>query len=1168
MTMLAPLALALSVALVSLEPGVLHERTLAPGERHAYAVALVEGEVAELRLDQISVDTTLRVVAPDGSTWLATDVVRARNAPEPAWIAAGASGPFRVEVATAESGAGPGTYALTLCARRPRRPDDDARLAAQAEFARGRALVTPLRGETLGTARDAFAQAVEHARAAEERDFEVAAGIEQGGTLLRLNPAEARALYLDLRERARAVDPRLRATALGALGDAGTLVDRADEALAAFDEARGLWRERGDTREQALALVRAAGVRLTRGEVKEARRDFEAALALLGDTQDARTRSMLGNGLGLARALLGETAQARAMLERALADARAAGDDEAAATVHFNLGLVDGWRGDTQAARDALERALVMLRAVGNRYGEAAARYLLAMGDRDRGDSPAASVGFRIALALFEELGDRSRQASVLVQLARLDDRLGDAQAALRALERARGLWREVGNAIQEADTRVELGRLLVSLQRPGEARALFDEALVVFRAHGVRRSEAAALGGLGEALVALGRAADAAARLGEALAIQAEIGDAGGAVNSRLALAQAERARGHAATAVAQLDEALAATRATHNRQGEARALRELGLTHLAAGDAERASASFGEALDLCRAHGYRPCEALALGGLARVEAGRGRLVLAEERIRAAVELLEGLRGQAARRDLRASYASLLREHYDLALDVQMRRHAERPAAGFDAHALAISERARARGLVELLVEAQADLRRDAAQALLDQERVLLDAINARSAAQQRALAAGGDAAGAGRDLDSLLARYEDVQARLREASPRYAALTRATPPDAAEIRARLLDADTTLLEYALGTPRSYLWAVTKDGLRSFVLPPREQIEDAARALLERLSARPTTGPVEPRAAEASAARLAALLFGPLGQRPTRRLLIIPDGLLQVLPFAALPWPGESEPLLARHEIVTLPSAGTLEALRRAAASRAPAPRSVVVVADPVFDAQDERVRGAVRQARSAPMPDTTRAALARALGVEQLPRLPLTRREADALRRVAPDATALLGFEARREAVLGAALRDYRIVHLATHGLAHAEQPALSGVALSLVDERGAPQDGFLRLQDLYDLRLSADLVVLSACQTAYGRDLRGEGVVSFARGFMHAGATRVLASLWQVHDEATAALMAAFYDALLRRGLTPAAALREAQLGLRGSRRWRDPYYWAAFTLQGEF
>lgn len=1167
--MLAPLVLALSVDVVSLAPGSAHERTLAPGERHAYEVALAAGDVAELRLDQLSVDTALTVQAPDGSTWLATDVVRARNAPEPAWIAADAGGAYRLEVTTAERGAGPGTYTLTLGMRRPRRPDDDARLAAQAAFARGRALVTPLRAETLVEARDAFALAVEQARAAGERDFEVAAGIEQGGTLLRLDPAAARAAYLALRERAVGVDPRLRATVLGALGDAGTLVDQADEALRAFEQARTLWREAGDAREQALALVRAAGVRLTRGEVKEARREYEAALALLGDGADARTRSMLGNGLGLARALLGETAQARALLERALDDARAAGDDEAAATVHFNLGLVDGWRGDTQAARASLERALLMLRGVGNRYGEAAAQYLLAMGDRDRGDSAAAAAGFRGALALFEELGDRGRQASVLVQLARLDDRLGDAQAALRALERARTLWREVGNAIQEADTCVELGRLLVSLQRAEEARPLFTQALDVFRAQGVRRSEAAALGGLGEALVALDRPADAAARLAEALAIQGEIGDAGNAVNSRLALGLAERALGRHAEAVAQLEAALMATRGERNRQREARALRELGLTRLAAGDLERAAGAFGEAEALCRAHGYRPCEALALGGLARVDAVAGRLAQAEERVARAVELLEGLRGQAARRDLRASYAALLREHYDLALDVQMRRHAEQPGAGFDARALLTAERARARGLVELLAEARADLRRDASPELLAQERALLGAINARSAAQQRALAAGDDAAQDGRELGALLARYEDVQARLRESSARYAALTREALPDAAEIRARLLDADTTLLEYALGTPRSFLWAVTRDGLRSFVLPPREQIEDAARALLEGLSARPAARPADPRAAEQAAARLGTLLLGPLGQRPTRRLLIVPDGLLQVLPFAVLPWPGASEPLLARHEIVTLPSAGTLEALRRAAASRAPAARSVVIVADPVFDAQDERVRGAVRQARSAPpAADATRAALTTALGVEHLPRLPLTRREAEALRRAAPDATALLGFEARREAVLGAALRDYRIVHLATHGLAHAEQPALSGVALSLVDERGAPQDGFLRLQDLYDLRLSADLVVLSACQTAYGRDVRGEGVVSFARGFMHAGATRVLASLWQVHDEATAALMTAFYDALLRRGLSPAAALREAQLGLRASRRWRDPYYWAAFTLQGEF
>jgi CHAT domain-containing protein len=138
----------------------------------------------------------------------------------------------------------------------------------------------------------------------------------------------------------------------------------------------------------------------------------------------------------------------------------------------------------------------------------------------------------------------------------------------------------------------------------------------------------------------------------------------------------------------------------------------------------------------------------------------------------------------------------------------------------------------------------------------------------------------------------------------------------------------------------------------------------------------------------------------------------------------------------------------------------------------------------------------------------------------------------------------------------------------LINSVHPELSGLVLSLVDPQGRPQEGFLRLHDIYNLKLGADLVVLSACQTALGKDIRGEGLIGLTRGFMYAGAPRVVASLWEVDDRATAELMKRLYEGMLVRGLTPAAALRDAQLALRRDRRWSDPFYWGAFVLQGEW
>jgi CHAT domain-containing protein len=151
---------------------------------------------------------------------------------------------------------------------------------------------------------------------------------------------------------------------------------------------------------------------------------------------------------------------------------------------------------------------------------------------------------------------------------------------------------------------------------------------------------------------------------------------------------------------------------------------------------------------------------------------------------------------------------------------------------------------------------------------------------------------------------------------------------------------------------------------------------------------------------------------------------------------------------------------------------------------------------------------------------------------------------------------------------LAEYRVVHFATHGVLDNENPGLSGLILSLFDERGRPQDGFLRLHDIYSLNLPADLVVLSACDTALGKPLRGEGLMGLVRGFFYAGALRVVASLWKVDDEATGELMSRFYVEMLDEGRSPAAALRQAQLALWRDGRWQDPYYWAAFILQGEW
>ena len=259
---------------------------------------------------------------------------------------------------------------------------------------------------------------------------------------------------------------------------------------------------------------------------------------------------------------------------------------------------------------------------------------------------------------------------------------------------------------------------------------------------------------------------------------------------------------------------------------------------------------------------------------------------------------------------------------------------------------------------------------------------------------------------------------------------------------------------------------------------------------------------------------------------------------------------------------------------------LRQELSERHVAPKMVAVLADSVFAANDPRVKrnqaNAGRQTDEVITRSTTSRnsgadleRSARDFGEMEFPRLPHSRQEADGIVAFASRDMRMesLDFEANRPMATSPELSNYRIIHFATHGFLNSQHPQLSGIVLSLVDQQGQPQDGFLRLNEIYDLKLGADLVVLSACRTALGKEIKGEGLIGLTRGFMYAGAPRVVASLWAVDDEITAELMTRFYREMLVRKQRPAAALRTAQVSLWKEKRLM-PFYWAGFVLQGEW
>ena len=590
------------------------------------------------------------------------------------------------------------------------------------------------------------------------------------------------------------------------------------------------------------------------------------------------------------------------------------------------------------------------------------------------------------------------------------------------------------------------------------------------------------------------------------------------------------------------------------------ARTLTNLGALDRKNGNYLQALAHLDEAVEINRTIRFRDGEAEALAELSRVEYARGNYATAHQRAESALSAFESVRLAVASPALRASFFASVRDIQELDIEILMRLHVEHPEEGFGAAALFASERGRARSLLELLHESSAEIRRGVDTALLEREREL-ERIIARKAEQQTRSGkqTEAEAIAAVKELDALATELEQVQSRIRETSPQYAALTHPVPLELSEIQTKVLDDDTVLLEYALGSEKSFVWAVTTTSMDVFELGPRAEIESAVRRLYDPLMARKQKPPGETPAARArrirqadqaylsAAARATRMLLDPVASKIAgKRLLIVGEGVLQYLPFAALPEPGTGEqgkapPLIANHEIITAPSASVMAVLRQETAGRRQAEKALLVLADPVFSADDARVvQKGTTVATASITESVTRDALKPAddIGVQEFLRLRFSRHEAEEIARLTPPALTrvALDFDASRETVLSTDLGQYRIVHLATHSLLDNQRPELSGVVLSLVDRSGRPQNGFLRLYDIYNLRLGADLVVLSACQTARGGEIEGEGLIGLTRGFLYAGAPRVVATLWEVDDRTTALVMKHFYEGMLVRGQRP--------------------------------
>ncbi|MEK7829815.1 MAG: tetratricopeptide repeat protein, partial [Acidobacteriota bacterium] len=752
----------------------------------------------------------------------------------------------------------------------------------------------------------------------------------------------------------------------------------------------------------------------------------------------------------------------------------------------------------TDQRPEALRRAIEQYRAAlqfwrtqpvqrDDRCEESRTHYLMALRQQDLGENQAALESYLQSLEIARSEFDQPRESLALSGLGTLYFTLGDKRKAIDCYNSALRISQIHFDRATEAATLVNLGIAYKALGENSKAMEFYQLALAASRSLGDQELEAATLTNLARLYDRTGDRLNAAVFYQQALSLWRLLGDTG----------------------------------------GEAVTLKNLGALAESTGQLMDALDYYRRALALNQMAGDLSREAHIRGDLARVERDSGNFKASRVEIEQALAFFDSQRQQLLNPELRASFASTNQRYYEFYIDLLMRQADLQSANGSSekdnlAAAFLASEGARTRALADLIAEARIDLREGVSPALLKRERDLGQELTIRKAervALERKKASAVEIETVVREIVRLGAVYEQTQNEIRKANPRFAALMRPAPLGLAEVQRQLLDANSVLLEYSLGEERSYVWAISHDKVRVATLPGRAVIEAPAIKFYDLLTARSQTIKFETpaqkreRIAQASreldqvAASLSCTLLEPIAEMlGQKQLLVVADGILNYIPFGALPEPvagnrlsvvGKSvqmnrppatdhpQPLLVKHEIINLPSATVLAELRREGGSRQTPTKDLAIVADPVFSRFDDRLNFSQNNSPNETITNALTQPLATILDsvmrspterdARDLSRLPYSRREAIKIAALAPENRRLLAldFQANRSLVTDGLLSPYRYVHFATHGLLNSQSPELSGLVLSLVNDKGKSQLGVLRLGDIYKLNLSAELV-----------------------------------------------------------------------------------------------
>lgn len=934
---------------------------------------------------------------------------------------------------------------------------------------------------------------------------------------------------------------------LSMLGRLYQKTGQSDKAFAHFEKALGLQEKAEDSLGQILTLVDLASLEQSLGNLDEAGAFYQRALDLKPSPQQQFTIQ-----IGLSMVAMDKVSLADSLKHclLALEAAKTSGSGDLITRGQIHVASTLSTMGRNDEALEYLEQALTSK----DRSLRAHALRSLASVEVDLGKFNEASAHLSEALEFAEEQQQYYLRGPIHRSKARLYANQGHNRLAISHLEQALNLAEDNNDITSQADIYLQLATYLRQWTREEPARA--RNYLRKGRSHLKRGAELyQQIGDLaGEVDILFARAgiefelapqAPRTFQLAEAAAARAQkAGYPGKEYSARNLMARLHLKNDRANEAIPLFEELYRRALKTGSALETGTAISNLGVAYSQIGEYDRAAKLHLEEYELYEKARHLDGMAQAAHQLAGVEVARANWKAAQRYSDRAVELVESVRRQLSDGEAKTAFYERYKRFYLRQIQVQLYLFDRNPELEYVTTAFKLLEQNRARGLLDVLAQSGADPRSNLAPELAEREQSLEQAftkleLSDRVDEVKR------------RELNRRLTELEE---EIRRDSPVYGRLRYPEPLQLSNVQNELLDSQTMLIQYGAIFSETYRWVVTREGVSLKRIASSDQLRKLTPSLQRGIRRRAES----PRAGS----ELAELLLPPLNKR---RLIIVADGPVHRVPFAALPYKGA--PLAHSHEIVYLPSVSVLRELRlREARIHS---KEMAIIADPVFDASDIRL-GQKRAVAQAPLGEFEQLELTRA-GRQTFVRLPATDQEAKTLEQlVSPEKlTKATGFSANRSRVLKRMnLSDHRIVHFATHGISAPAAPHLSGLVLSLFDPQGQPVNGYLRIPDIVRSRMNVELVTLSACETAVGQIIEGEGVVGLTRAFMYAGANRLLVSQWSVDDEATAALMSEFYKELLQEKLGPAEALRRAQVKISSIEKWKSPYYWAAFQLQGDW